>query len=106
MNYHLALCRREAEKIGENTQLLVEKILAQDRFPLKNLRKVQGILGLKNQINREAMEYASEMAMEFNKMNYDRIKRFAKGYRPNKDTNMDLRPARQQELICLQGGIH
>lgn len=106
MNYHLALCRREAEKIGENTQLLVEKILAQDRFPLKNLRKVQGILALRNQTTCEAMEYASEMAIEFNRMNYDRIKRFAKGYRPNKDGNIDLRPARQQELICLQGGIH
>jgi hypothetical protein len=106
MNYHLALCRREAEKIGENTQLLVEKILALDRFPLKNLRKVQGILALKTQLTQVEMEYASEMSIEFNRMNYDRFKRFAKGYRPNKDTDLDLRPARQQELICLQGGIH
>ena len=105
MNYHLGLCGREAEKIGEKTQLLVETILAQDRYPLKNLRKVQGILGLKIQIDREAMEYASEMALEFNKMNYDRFKRFAKGYRPKKDTDIDLMPIRQQELICLQGGL-
>lgn len=69
-----------AEKIGANSHLLVEKNLAQDRFPLKNLRKVQGILGLKNQISREEMEYASEMAIEFNRMNYDRIKRFAKTF--------------------------
>ncbi len=105
MNYHLGLCRREAEKIGNKTLMLVESIFSQDRFPLKNLRKVQGILGLKNQFDVEAMEYASEMALEFNKMNYDRIKRFAKGYRPRRDDQKDLLPIRQQELICLQGGL-
>lgn len=105
MNYHLALCRREASMIGENTSLLIERIFAQDSYPLKNLRKVQGILGLKNQIDREAFEYASEMALEFNKMNYDRVKRFAKGYRPERNNKTDLMPIRQQELICLQGGL-
>lgn len=105
MNYHLGLCRREAEKIGEKTLLLIETVFDLDRYPLKNLRKAQGILGLRSQFEREAMEYASEMALEFNKMNYDRIKRFAKGYRPRKDTDTDLLPIRQQELICLQGGL-
>lgn len=105
MNYHLALCRREAEKIGQKTLNLVEAIFAQDKYPLKNLRKVQGILSLKSQFEREAMEYASEMALDFNKMNYDRIKGFAKGYRPRRENQNDLPPIRQQELICLQGGI-
>lgn len=91
--------------IGENTSLLIERIFAQDSYPLKNLRKVQGILGLKNQIDREAFEYASEMALEFNKMNYDRVKRFAEGYRPERNNKTDLMPIRQQELICLQGGL-
>lgn len=105
MNYHLGLCRREAEKIGENTLLLIEAIFAQDKYPLKNLRKVQGVLGLKNQFASEAMEYASEMALSFNKLNYDRIKGFAKGYRAKRNHQNDLLPLRQQELICLQGGL-
>lgn len=104
MNYHLGTCRRDAEKIGPNTLLFVEKIFALDRYPLKNLRKVQGILGLKTKFECGAMEYASEASLEFNKTNYDCFKRFAKGYRAKRDDNQDLLPIRQQELICLQGG--
>jgi hypothetical protein len=104
MNYHLGQCRKEAELIGPNTRLLVERLFAQDCFPLKSLRRVQGILGLKNQIEREAFEYASEMALDFNKLNYDSIKRFAKGYRRASE-NINLLPLRQQEFICLQGGL-
>jgi transposase len=105
MNFHLATCRRDAEQIGPITSQLIEKILLLDKHPLKNLRKVQGVLALKNSNSNEAMEYACEMAIDFNKYNYDGIKRFAKGYRPVKDDTMDMLPIRQQELICLQGGL-
>jgi transposase len=106
MNYHVLLARQEGLKIGPNTSLLIERLLNEDRFPLKNLRRVQGVLQLTKQFEKEAMEYGSEMALQFEQLSYDRIRRFAKGYRPQKEKHFDISPARQTELICLQGGLH
>jgi transposase len=105
MNYHIGLARKEAEKIGPHTCLVIEKLLNEDRFPLKNLRRVQGIISLSKQFNREAIEYGCEMALEFECLSYERIKRFAKGYRPQKDDSFNMSPTRQVDLICLQGGL-
>ncbi len=104
LNYHIGLARRDAELVGANTLLVVERLLNEDRFPLKNLRRVQGIIGLSKQFEKEAMEYGCEMALHFEHLNYDRIRRFAKGYRPHKDV-LNTSPTRQAELICLQGGL-
>jgi transposase len=105
MNYHIGLARKEAEKIGSNTTLVIERLLNEDRFPLKNLRRVQGILSLSKQFEREAMEYGCEMALQYEYLNYDKIKRFAKGYRPKEDETFNISPTRQADLICLQGGL-
>jgi hypothetical protein len=105
MNYHIALARREGERVGANTLLVIERLLSEDRFPLKNLRRVQGIISLSKQFEIEAMEYGCEMALHFESLNYDRIRRFAKGYRPHKVDNFNISPIRQMELICLQGGL-
>jgi transposase len=105
MNYHIGLARREAEMVGTNTLLLIERLLNEDRFPLKNLRRVQGILQLSKQFEREAMEYGCEMALHFEYLNYDRVRRFAKGYRPEKNNEFNISPTRQADLICLQGGL-
>jgi len=104
LNYHIGLARRDAELVGANTLLVVERLLNEDRFPLKNLRRVQGIISLSKQFEKEAMEYGCEMALHFEHLNYDRIRRFAKGYRPHKDV-LNTSPTRQAELICLQGGL-
>jgi hypothetical protein len=105
MNYHLALARREAEMVGPNMSLVIEKLLNEDRFPLKNLRRIQGIIGLSKQFEKEAMEYGCEMALYYEYLNYDRIKKFAKGYRPKRENKTEQSPLRQTELICLQGGL-
>lgn len=91
--------------VGPNTLLLIERLLSEDRFPLKNLRRVQGILQLSKQFDKEAMEYGSEMALHFDYLNYDRVRRFAKGYRPEKNNEFNISPTRQADLICLQGGL-
>jgi len=106
MNYHISLARKEAEKVGPNTSLVIERLLNEDRFPLKNLRRVQGILALSKQYEKDAMEYGCEMALQYEYLNYDRIKRFTKGYRPQKDKDFNISPTRQADLICLQGGLH
>ena len=105
LNYHFALARREAEKIGPQTLALIERLMNENKYPLKNLRKIQGVIRLTTQFEKEAMEYGCEMAMTFEYLNYDRIRRFAKGYRPKCDSNFDSSPTRQIELVCLQGGL-
>jgi hypothetical protein len=105
VNYHLALARREGERVGPQTLLLIERLMNENKYPLKNLRKIQGIIKLSTQFEADAMEYGCEMAMKFEYMNYDRIKRFAKGYRPKGDLDFDTSPSRQIELVCLQGGL-
>lgn len=105
VNYHLGLARREAEKIGPQTLTLIERLMNENKYPLKNLRKIQGVIKLTTQFEKEAMEYGCETAMTFEYLNYDRIKRFAKGYRPKSDSDFDSSPTRQIELVCLQGGL-
>jgi transposase len=104
LNYHIGLARREAELVGKNTLLVIERLLSEDRFPLKNLRRVQGIISLSKQFEKDAMEYACEMALYFEHLNYDRIRKFAKGYRPNRN-DFNTNPTRRAELICLQGDL-
>lgn len=105
VNYHLALAKKEAAKIGDNTLLLVKRLIKQNKFPLKILRKVQGIISLKKKFSNEALEYGCEMALEFDRLNYDNIRKFARNYNPNKHKNDFEVPTRQLDLICLQGGI-
>ena len=95
---------KSAARVGENTLLLVKRLFDQPRFPLKNLRKVQSLISLSKKYSPEAMEYASESALEMNKYGYHYIKSCAKNYRPKRETRTNQAPARQLEFICLQGG--
>lgn len=103
LNFHLGIARKEAEKIGEDYRLLIEKIINAHRFPLKNLRKAQGLIALKNKFSKLELNYGASMALEFNKLNYDNVRRFAKNYRPKKEKLIDKTPKRQLELVYLQG---
>lgn len=57
-----------ARLVGEKTTALIEDLLA-GPYPLKNLRRVQGILrlGKTGGLERESLEYAASQAMTFNK---------------------------------------
>jgi hypothetical protein len=94
----------KAQKVGENTLFLIKKLFGMPRFPLKNLRKVQSILALSERYSQEAMEYASESALETQKYSYNFINSCAKNYREKKDMRVNEAPTRQLEFICLQGG--
>lgn len=104
LNYHLLKAQKEAEKVGENTSVLINRLLKESRHPLKVLRKIQGILRLSKKYSQEIMEYACEQALEFNRFNYDNINRFAKNY--STKPNNQSAPARQLELIYLQEEPH
>ena len=102
-NYHLAQLKKKAEQIGENALLLVTKIMGRSEYPLKTIRKLQGILSLENKYGRDKIEYACGEALEYNCLNHDNIRKFAQNYRDKKLTN-DKAPVRDNSLICLQGG--
>lgn len=103
-NYHISKGKEKAKGVGENTATLINRLFAKEKHPLKNLRKVQGILRLVNKYSKEAVEYACEQALDFDRLNYDNIKLFAKNF-SNKPIYQPT-PARQSEQIYLQGDEH
>lgn len=105
VNYHLATAKKEAAKLGPNTEAVINRLLRESRFPLKVLRKIQGILRLKSIFTIEALEHGCELAIKFDKLNYNNIKNFCKNFKNIKKDRNQKAPVRQLELICLQGGI-
>jgi len=105
VNYHLSSSRAKAKKIGPNMELLVEKLIKMDQFPLKSLRKVQGVLEVSKGYSKSQIEYGAEMCLEFNRLTRSALKKFSNNYREKKETTTLEAPKRQLELICLQGGL-
>ena len=79
--FSVQVALREAEKIGPET-LKVVSILLEGSFPLKYLRRVQGILRLKqsNKVTTHAIEHACKLAQTFSKLNYGYIKATAEHF--------------------------
>ena len=103
INYHLSQARIKAKSIGSNMELLIEKLIKMDRFPLKTLRKVQGVLALVNTFDKEALDYGAGLCLEFNRLTYTGLKNFAKNYKYIEEKVL-VAPQRDLNLICLQGG--
>lgn len=99
---------KKAKSIGEQTLLLVEHLFSAQKHPLKNLRKVQAVLSLKSQFSNEALEYASENCLRFEKYSHGFVKSCCKTYllKEKKKTNTVTKkaPNRSEHLVCLQGG--
>ena len=84
-------------------EALIERLIRMDRFPLKTLRKTQGVIGLKSSFSKEALNSGAELCLEFDKLTYTSLKNFAKHYRPMKEGKA---PVRSNKLICFQGGAN
>ena len=65
-------CRNQAAAIGPETERLVTIILKQ--HAMKNLRKVQGLLGLAKKYGPEAMERAAARALSYGNLRVSSIK--------------------------------
>jgi hypothetical protein len=104
LNYHLNKAKQRAEKIGKNMSRLIYQLINYPRYPLKNLRKIEGILNLQDLFSDEALEHAAQQALEFDKLNFNSIKNFARHYR--QAPPIQSAPLRDVQLICLQGGKH
>ena len=103
IDYHLNKLQQQAAQIGPHTSALIERLAGEAKHPLKILRRAQGIVGLKKTFSQKALDHGCKMALEFNRINYDNIKRFAKNYTKPKSSVLQYSPQRQLEFVFLQG---
>lgn len=62
--------RRQAARIGSNTQAYVEVIMGERRHPEQGYRSCLGILRLAKTFGRDRLEAACERALEINARSY------------------------------------
>lgn len=76
--FSVQVALKNAERIGKET-LLVVSLLLSGEYPLRRLRRVQGILRLHegNKVTRAALEHACRLAMVYNKMQFPYIQNTA-----------------------------
>jgi hypothetical protein len=94
--------KEQAQKLGPHVEKLVDQLLLTD-YPLRHLRRVQGILRLakRHPITVEALNHACQRALSFNKTRLSYIKDCAlyfvtHGHRPTL-----LAPSRQAATVHL-----
>jgi hypothetical protein len=102
--FSVQVALREAAKIGVETEKLVTVLLG-GSFPLKYLRRVQGILRLYQsaRVTKAGLEHASKMAMQFNKLQFAYVQNTAEyfdksGNRPTTVRSAPVRDANQMYL--------
>ena len=69
--------KERAIKFGENTSLVIEKLLA-GPYPLRHLRRAQGVMALTKKYPHDRVEYAMGLALEVNKIQIHYIEKIAK----------------------------
>jgi len=97
--FEVQSAKLNANKIGLFTGQLIEKLF-EGNWPLRGLRRAQGVLRLSNKYTKEGMEYACSMGLKFNKIRYEYIKECAHYY----DKNGALHPvssAPQRDLLTV-----
>ena len=98
----------ESEKIGPETAGLVAELLS-GSYPLKYLRRVQGILRLfqGGKASREGLEHACKMGLTFNKHQFPYIQATAKFFdsNGNRPTVVRSAPVREVGSIYLHNVI-
>jgi transposase len=94
----------QSEKVGPETAKLVGELLS-GSYPLKYLRRVQGILRLYQaaRVSREALEYACKMGMTFNKHQFPYIQATAEYFdkNGNRPSAVKLAPVREKGSVYL-----
>lgn len=99
---------QESEKIGPETVKLVTELLG-GSFPLKYLRRVQGILRLfqSNRVSRAGLEHASKMGLSFGKLQFAYIQSTAEYFDKsgNRPSVVRSAPKRDADEIYLHNPI-
>jgi len=95
---------RESEKIGPETSRLVSSLLS-GAYPLKYLRRVQGILRLyqSKRVTKEALEHACKMGMTYQKTQFPYIQSTAQYFDKNglKPSVVRSAPSREMSSVYL-----
>ena len=106
--FSVQLGLREAEKIGPETLKLVTELLG-GSYPLKYLRRVQGILRLYQsaRVSRKALEHASKMGMTYSKLQFNYIQATAEYFdrSGNRPSLVRSAPKRDLDEIYLHNPI-
>ena len=95
--------RIKSQQLGPDVYAVIERLIGESKHPLKILRKGQGIINLEKEFSRDAINHACKMALEFNCMNYDNIKRFAKNYKNPLEDILTKTPKREIQYTYYQG---
>ena len=102
--FSVQVAKREALLVGPETEKLVSHLL-DISYPLKYLRRVQGILRLHqgNHVSREGLEHGAKMAMTFSKTHYSYVQATAiyfdkNGNRPSLVRSAPIREASSMHL--------
>jgi transposase len=100
--FEVRSAQAEAERIGPKTAALVHSLI-HCSHPLRHLRRVQGILRLHQggRFTREALEYAAEMAVVFNKPRLAYIQACAEHYNANGARLVLVKPKRDTDDLYL-----
>ncbi len=106
--FSVQLGLREAEKIGPETLKLVTALLS-GSYPLKYLRRVQGILRLyqSSRVTRKGLEHASKMGMTYGKLQFGYIQVTAEYFdrSGNRPSLVRSAPKRELDEIYLHNQI-
>ena len=94
--------KEQAQKLGPHVEQLVGKLLSTD-YPLRHLRRVQGILRLakRHPITPEALDHACQRALSFNKTRLSYIKDCAHYFVSHGQRPTLLAPQRQSDTVHL-----
>ncbi len=93
---------KNAERVGPETLKLVSSLL-EGEYPLKYLRRVQGILRLQQslRVSRAALEYACKMGMTYNKTQFTYLQNTAQYFDKNGNKPSIVRTAPLREASSM-----
>lgn len=102
--FSVQLAKREAAKVGPETEKLINYLL-DISHPLRYLRRAQGILRLyqSSRVSREGLEHGSKMAMTFNKTQYGYVQSTAEYFdrNGNRPKLVGFAPIREAQSVHL-----
>jgi len=103
-SFHVQAALTEARAIGPHTEELVQK-LTTGTHPLRFLRRIQGILRLYqgDSVTRQAAEYASRMALSFDRLRLQYIKGCVAHFTAHGARPTAVTPRRSQADLFLHG---
>lgn len=101
--FEVRAAQKEAEQVGPQTLALVASLISAD-YPLRHLRRIQGILRLvqSGHVTAEAMEYAATQALQFKKPRLGYIKACAEHFGAAGRLQL-MAPLREGDDVFLHG---